>query len=169
MLLMIAGTLKFLISYIFGHQGTVFGLWNACTLFLTCSTIISGQLGNMKVPRVHENPQKSDASIFSIVLTLGYMKIHKKRTLHFSPIFMTPGTWKSTKIRDFNFHVNENSQKLEALIFFNFHKNPQKSDVSIFFNFHDPGYMKIHRNQTLQLSCAWKSTKIRRFDFLQFS
>jgi hypothetical protein len=231
MLLMIAGTLKFLISYIFGHQGTVFGLWNACTLFLTCSTIISGQLGNMKVPRVHENPQKSDASIFSIVLTLGYMKIHKKRTLHFSPIFMTPGTWKTTKIRDFNFHVHENQQKSDDLIFFNFHDpgymkihkiqtiwfssifmtpgtlNPKKSNTAIFFNFHDPGYMKIYKfrqfdflqfswsrvqenpqksdastfmymkinkNQTLWFSSifmipgTWKFTKIRSFDFLQF-
>ena len=70
--------------------------------------------------------------------------------------------------------LHGNPQKLDALIFFNFHdpgymkstkirrfnflqlsrprvhENPQKYDALIFFNFHDPGYMKIHKNQTIQ-------------------
>ena len=144
-------------------RGQVFDLWNACTLFLTCLTIISGQLGKMKVPRVHENSQKSNTSIFSNFHDPGYMKIHIHQMLRFSSIFMT---WKSTKIRRFNFvqfswpWVRENSQKLDA---------------SIFFNFHDPGYMKIQKNQRLWFSSTfmtpgtWKSTKIGRFNFVQFS
>ena len=55
------------------------------------------------------------------------------------------------------------------------HGNPQKLDALIFFNFHDPGYMKstkIRRFNFVQVSWppgTWKSTKIRRFDFIQFS
>ena len=86
------------------------------------------------------------------------MKIHKDQTLQFFPIFMTPSTWKSTKIRRFNFfqfswpRVHENPQKSDASIFFNFHdprvhENPQKSDALIFFNFHDPKSAKgRHQN-----------------------
>jgi hypothetical protein len=53
--------------------------------------------------------------------------------------------------------------------------NPQKSDTAIFFNFHDPGYMKIHKIQTIWFSSifmilgTWKFTKIKHFDFLQLS
>ena len=128
--------------------------------------------------RVHENSQKSDTSIFFNFHDPRYMKIHKNQTLLFSSTFMTPGTWKSTKIRRFYFlqpgliFVSWKLNKIEAsdfcgfsctghenwiksmrLIFVNFHipgvmKVEQKSDASIFFNFHDPGYMKIHKNQT---------------------
>ena len=127
-----------------------------------------------------ENPQKSDASIFSNFHDPRYMKIHKNQTLQFFPIFMTLGTWKSTKIRRFNFLPLS---------------WPQKSDTSIFSNFHDPGYMKMHKNQTLlffpifitpgtwkihkdqklqlfpiiMTPRTWKFTKFRRFDFIQFS
>ena len=149
-------------------RGQVFDLWNACTLFLRWLTIISGQLGKMKVPRVHG-------------------KSTKTRCFDFLQLSWPPSTWKSTKIRHFDFlqfswlRVHENPQKSDTLIFFNFHdpgrvhENPQKLDASIFFNFHDPGYMKIHKNQTLRFFStfmtlgAWKSTKIRCFDFLQLS
>ena len=142
-------------------RGQVFDLWNACTL--RWLTIISGQLGKMKVPQVHENPQKPDTLIFFNFYDSGYMKIHKNQTLWFSLILMTPGTWKSTKIRHFDFL---------QLSWPRVHENSQKSDTLIFFNFHDPGYMKIHKNQTLWFSLifmtpgTWKSTKIRHFDFL---
>ena len=94
------------------------------------------------------------------------MKLHKNQTLHFSPISMIPGTWNFTKIRHFTFLEFPWSR---------IHETSQKSDPSIFSNFHDPGYMKIHKNQTLQFSPifmtpgTWKSTKIRHFNFLQFS
>ena len=120
-------------------RGQVFDLWNACTLFLTWLTIISGQLGKMKVPRVLENSQKSDASIFFIFHDPGYMKTHKNQKLQCYSTFMAPGTWEFTKIRHFYFL---------QLSWPQVHENPQKSDASIFFNFHDPGYMKIHKNQT---------------------
>jgi hypothetical protein len=118
--------------------------------------------------RVHENPQKSNAWIFFDFHDLGYMKIHKNQTLQFSSTFMTPGTRKFTKIKCMDFL---------RLSWPRVHENPQKSDPSIFFDFHDPGYMKIHLNQTLQFSSTfmtpgtWKFTKIRRFrlfEFLQF-
>ena len=116
-------------------------------------------------PRVQENPQKSDALIFFNFHDPGYMKINKNQTLHFSSIFMILGTWKLTKIRRFDF------------IQFSWpvHENSQKSDAPILFNFHDPGYMKIHKNQTLQFYSifmtpgTWKLTKIRHFNFLHLS
>ena len=132
-------------------------------------------------PRVHENPQKSDTLIFFNFHDPGYTKIHKNQTLLFSSIFMNPGTWKITKIRHFYFlqlswpQVRENPQKSDTSIFFNLHEKSQKSDNSIFFNFHDPGYTKIHKNQTLLFSSifmtsgTWQSTKIRHFYFLQLS
>ena len=52
---------------------------------------------------LHENSQKSDNSIFFNFYDKRYMKIIKNLTLRFSSIFMTPGTWKLTKIRRFNF------------------------------------------------------------------
>ena len=128
--------------------------------------------------KVHDNNKKSDASIFFNFHDPGYMKTNKNQTIQFSSIFMTPGTWKFSKIRQFNFlqflwpRVHENSQKSDNSIFFNFHdwlhENPQKSDASIFFNFHDPGDMKIHKNQT-SFFINPEFTKISRFNFLQFS
>ena len=74
------------------------------------------------------------------------------------------------------------------------HETLQNSDTSIFFNFHDPGYMKIHKIQTIWFSSIFmtpgtlnpkksntaiffnfhdsgymKIYKFRQFDFLQFS
>ena len=94
------------------------------------------------LPRVHENSQKSGIPFFFNFHDPGYMKIHKNQALCFSSIFMTPGTWKFTKI--------------ERFIFLQFswprvHEKSQKSDVSFFYNFHDPGYVKIQKNQTLNL------------------
>ena len=71
----------------------------------------------VRVPRVHENPKKSDTSTFMTPGTWNFtkmnrfdflqlswtMKILKNQTIQFSSIFMTPGTWKSSKIRQFNF------------------------------------------------------------------
>ena len=130
----------------------------------------------MKVPRVHENPKKSDTSTFTTPGTWNFtkmnrfdflqlswtMKILKNQAIQFSSFFMNP---ESTKIRRFNFLQFSWPQV---------HENPQKSDDSIFFNFHDPRYMKILKNQTIQFSSifmtlgTWKPSKIRRFNFLQF-
>ena len=113
--------------------------------------------------------KKSGDSILFIFHEPG---IHKNQTLQFSSIFMTPGPWKSSKIRRFNF-----LQFLWPRV----HENPQKSENSIFFNFHVFGvirieenlivwflrifiYMKIHKNHTLQFS--WKLNKIKTSDFL---
>ena len=70
------------------------------------------------------------------------MKPCKNGTLQFSPIFMTPG---------------ETLQKLNALVF---------------SNFHDPGYMKPCKNGTLQFSPIFMTpgtrnlAKIECFNFL---
>ena len=99
--------------------------------------------------RVHENKQKSDVSIFS--------------NFQF--------TWKSTKIRPFDFL---------QLLWPQVHK---KSDTSISSTFMTPymkvhkiqTYMKVHKNQTLCFSSTFmtpgtgKSAKIRHFNFLQLS
>ena len=130
-------------------------------------------------PRVHENSKKSEALIFFNFHDPGYMKIHKNWTLQFCPIFMTPGTWKSQKSDTLIFlnfhdpgyvkiHKNETLQfssifmtpgtwkfkKIRRFDFFQLswprvHENSQKLDASILSNFHDPGYVKIHNNQTL--------------------
>ena len=78
------------------------------------------------------------------------MKIHKNQTLQFSSIFMTPGTWKFTKIRRFNFYEFTKIRRFDFLQFSwpRVHENSQKSDTLIFINFHDPGYIEIHKNQT---------------------
>ena len=47
----------------------------------------------------HENVQKSGAPFFFNFHDLVYMTIHKNHVLCFSPIFMTPKSWKYTKIR----------------------------------------------------------------------
>ena len=116
--------------------------------------------------KLHENPQKSDTSIFFNFHDPGYRKIRKNQTLRFSSTFMTPGTWKFTKIRRFD-SIQFSWPRVQ--------ENPQKSDASIFFNFHDPGYMQVHKNQTFWFYSIFmtlgtgKSTKIRRFDSIQFS
>ena len=131
--------------------------------------------------KVHENPQKSDTSIFFNFHDPGYRKIRKNQTLRFSSTFMTPGTWKFTKIRRFD-SIQFSWPRVQ--------ENPQKSDASIFFNFHDPGYMKVHKNQTLQFYSifmtqgtwklnrgklkkmypgSWKMKKIEASDFCGFS
>ena len=125
-------------------------------------------------PRVHEISQKSDALIF--------LNLHDPG-----------GTWKSTKIRRFNFHkksdalilimifvdFHESWRKSMCLIFVNFHvlghENWRKLKRLIFVNFHVPGIMKIEDNRSVRFLLifmypgSWKSSKIRQFNFLQFS
>ena len=138
--------------------------------------------------KLHENPKKIRHFDFlqfsSIFMTPGtwkstktrcfdflqlswpYMKIHKNQTLRFSLTFMTLGAWKSTKIRCFDFL---------QLSWPRVHENPQKPDTLIFFNFYGPGYMKIHKNQTLWFSLifmypgSWKLKKIEASGFCGFA
>ena len=76
------------------------------------------------------------------------MKLQNNLSLQFSPIFMTPGTWKFTNLeasysrtifRDFfefeqaifsNLHVHETSLKSGTSNFSNLHGNSQKSEAS---------------------------------------
>ena len=116
-------------------------------------------------PQVHENPQKSDNSIFFNFHDPGYMKTLQNQTIQFSSIFMTPGTWKSSKIRQFNFlqfswflgnylgKMTPGTWNFTKIRCFDF---PQLSWPR--------GYIKIYKNQKIQFS-----KKIRRFDFIQFS
>ena len=114
---------------------------------------------------VHENPQKS---VYSISMTpVGYMKILKNQTIQFSSTFMT---------QYMKIHKNHNQNqsvwffvKIESSDFCWFsctrgHKNWRKLNRLIFKDFHVPGYMKIHKNHTLQFS--WKLNKIKMSDFL---
>ena len=96
--------------------------------------------------------------------------------VQFSPFFMTPGTWNFTKIKCFNFlQFSWNFTKIKCFIFSNFHETSLKSNASIFSNFYDPGYMKLQKNLMLQFSLifmtlgTWNFTKIKCFNFLQFS
>ena len=133
-------------------------------------------------PRVHASSQKSDVLILFNFHDPGYRKIHKNQTLWFYSIFMTPGTGKPTKIRCFDFlqfswpHVHKNQTlRFLQLSWPRVLENIQNSDTTIFFNFHDPGYMKVHKNQTLWFYSIFmtpgtgKFTKIRCFNFLHFS
>ena len=98
----------------------------------------------MKVPRVHENPQKPDALIS--------FNFHDPR-VHENP-------QKSDTLIFFNFHDP------------GYMENPQKSDALIFFNFHDPGYMKIQKNQMLRFSSTFMTVHEnaqKSLDFLQLS
>ena len=128
-------------------------------------------------PRVHENSQKSDNSIFFNFHDPGYMKTLKNQTIQFSSIFMTPGTWKSSKIWQFNFlqfswFLGNNLGKMtpgtwnftkfqtlwlsSTLMTQGVHKNLQKSEDSIF-----------KKNQTFWFYSIFK--KIEVYDFCGFS
>ena len=133
-------------------------------------------------PRVHETLQKSDSSIFSNFHDLGYMKPWKIQKLQFSLIFMTPGTWNLAKIGCFNFSLifmtsTWNLAKISIYNFLQFswprvHETLQKLNALVFSNFHDPGYTKPCNNGTLQFSLifltprTWNLAKIECFNFL---
>ena len=144
-------------------------------------------------PRVHENPQKSDDSIFMTPDTWKSSKIRQFNFLQLS----WPSTWKSTKIiikikaSDFlwklnrlifvDFHVPPGSCKLRKIKASDFceisctrgHENWRKLNCLIFEDFHVPGVIRIEENwivwflRIFMYPGTWKSTKIIHFNFLE--
>ena len=91
-------------------------------------------------PRVHKTSLKLNISIFSNFHDPRHTKHHKNQMLQFSPNFMTPGMWKLTKIKCFNFLQFSWPRVCET---------SQKSNASIYSYFHGHGYMKLHKKQML--------------------
>ena len=116
-------------------------------------------------PRVHENPQKSDDSIFMTPDTWKSSKIRQFNFLQLS----WPSTWKSTKII-IKIKGSDFLWKLNRLIFVDFHVPPgscklRKIKASDFCEISCTRGHKNWRtlNHTLQFS--WKLNKIKTSDF----
>ena len=100
----------------------------------------------------HENPQRSDHSIFFNFHDTGYIKILKNQTLWFSSTFMTQGVHENQQKSDDSIFTKNQTlwfysifKKIEAYDFCGFsctrgHESWWKSKCLIFVDFHVPGH-----------------------------